>query len=200
MTGHSGIATRAAACGAGAVAGFLIASHLGVNLGPPSEDVLVRLFSGISGFKWLFLSIAIGAALGYLIGRDVGRRATGPWAAVAAVGAVAGVGLASLAGIAVGSEVASFVSSRLAAQPKPPTIAPHGGLFDGLGSGLDAYVRREQYRWWGALAGALAGYGLFRWAWAVRAEQAARSAPDAELAAENERLRDEVARLREGRA
>jgi hypothetical protein len=118
------------------------------------------------------------------------------------VGAVAWIALASLIGVAAGSEVAHVIPPESAARPQSSN-APFVEMLQGLSDDFNAYFRRERFRSWGALVGALAGYGLLRWAWAVRARPLGRPEPSAmtaALVAENARLRDEMARLREGRA
>jgi hypothetical protein len=64
---------------------------------------------------------------------------------------------------------------------------------DAMSGGIDAILRDIAFTRWGALVGSFVGYGLLS---GVRVCFSSKGA----LAAENERLRDEVARLRENRA
>jgi hypothetical protein len=208
MPAPSGLAVKWAAAGLGGIAGFLVACYIGVYLGPLFDDFQARLSTGQFDYFKLSISVAMGAILGYLAGRQVvqGWAATrpagpsvNPWSAALAVGAVAWLLLASLVGVAVGGELADANPLGRRFPPGSLVSAPYEAEVGGFSP--DRHVRRRRHRWGGALVGAWVGYGLL--ALAVKTKPPNRSdllASNAALAAENERLRHEVARLREGRA
>lgn len=175
-------------CALGGVTGLVFAVYLGAGSQPihyyvnrQFGDIMYSLLNREMDLGLFVTGILAGAILGLLIG------AYGVRSPLTAVGAFAWVCGWTAIGIAAGGGFARSGIYEALHRPSPdhPLTA--------LGWDMDAVLREIEWRPWGGLAGAIVGYGLFA---CLRSRLSSKAA----LLAENERLRDEVAQLKQRRA
>jgi hypothetical protein len=154
---------------------------LGRHVGETFDDFTFNFFNGRLDLGKYLVGLLAGAALGFMSGSRIVRldRLAGRIAdpvhlpsAVLAAGAFMWLCLCAVVGVALGGWIG-----------RSGTAGPQQGPFDPI-------FREYGYRQWGALLGSFVGYALFLWACGLLSSSA-------EVAAENVRLRGEVARLRQ---
>jgi hypothetical protein len=195
----------ATTCCLGALTGLFFSLYLATW--PPFASFAQKWDQVNSHWSELIAENLPGVAAGVIIGGFLGllcaigpfgmarRDGTAPaWSMGVAVCAFLWVCLVTVIGISIGGWWAR--SSFASTAPSTPTDHPLAIAVDNLADSLDVILREHRYRPWGAAIGALVGFGLFL---GFRALCSCESGAATDLAAENERLRDEVSRLRENK-
>jgi hypothetical protein len=170
--------TKWALCALGGLTGLCFAVHLCDRwdpipnyVGATYDEFTFNFFNGRLHLGEYFIGLLVGAILGYSTGERVARFSSNAAAvSLLAAGGFLWLLLWTIVGVAVGGWLAR----------------------SGATNALDAVIREYYHKLWGALLGPVVGYCLFLVVCGLLSSRAA-------LASENERLRGEVARLRQDR-